>query len=253
MSIGAPRARLMSPGRRAGASWWRRAWIAPLAALVVAALVYIWAYYITFDPRTATVDLPADQPLKYPVVLAHIVFGTVAMTTVVLQVWPWFRRRHPQAHRWAGWLYVVGGVAPSAALAAVLLPTLAAPTWFALASRVTLEVLWVATTALGVVAGRRRNYIAHRWFMLSSFALTMDAVSSRLVKVVLTPLYPDVIGATTFLLIVGWGGWLLNLVGVQLWLLRGAWRLRRADRRSAAATAPGPAPTPAARTTAGSA
>lgn len=249
MSTEAPPARPTPRGGADGCLWWRRPWIVPLAALVAAALVYIWASYITLDPRTATVDLPVEQPFKYPVVVAHIVFGSVAATTVLLQVWPWLRRRHPHVHRWAGRIYVVGGVAPCAALAAVLLPTLAAPTWFALASRVTLEVLWVTTTALGVAAARRGRFDVHRWFMLSSFALTMDTVFSRLLKVVLMPLYPDVLDATTFLLIVGWGGWLVPLVTVQAWLLSSG---RRRERAGHDPDTPVAAPAPPVRSTAGS-
>ncbi|GAA4549854.1 DUF2306 domain-containing protein [Amycolatopsis samaneae] len=220
-----------SPADKPGAAtaWWRRPWILPLAAIAAAALVYSWSTYITFDPRIATAALPPEYPLKYPILIAHITFGTIAVTTVVLQVWPWLHRRHPRVHRWIGRVYLVGGVAPSAGLAAVLLPMIAEPPWFAWASRVALEVLWVATTVVGVVAVRRGNVKVHRWLMLCSFALTMDAFSSRLLKVALLPLYPDVIGPTAYMTIVGLGGWLANLVLVLAWLV---WTSRR--RRPAA-------------------
>ncbi|MEJ2885813.1 DUF2306 domain-containing protein [Actinomycetospora aeridis] len=215
------------PAGDAATPWWRRPWVLPLTALVAAALVFMWASYITLDARTATVELPPEYPGKYQIVLAHIVFGTVALVAVVLQVWPWLRRRHPRVHRWVGRVYVVGGVAPSAALAAVLLPMIAGSHWLAWASRVTLEVLWVATTAVGAISARRRRWTLHRWAMLSSFALTMDAFSTRFLQVALMPLYPDVIDEGAFLLLVGWGGWVANLLLVQAWLLRSMRRSRR--------------------------
>ncbi|MCR6483495.1 DUF2306 domain-containing protein [Amycolatopsis sp. OK19-0408] len=215
---------------RGATAWWRRPWILPLAAVAVAAVIYCWSTYITFDPRVASVaPLPAEHPMKYPILIAHITFGTIAVLTVVLQVWPWLRRRHPRVHRWAGRVYVVGGVAPSAALAALLLPMIYGPPVFGWLSRVVLAVLWVTTTALGVLAIKRRNVRMHRWFMLSSFALTMDAFSTRFLQIVFMPLYPDVIGRDAFMIIAGWGGWVTNLLLVQAWLFWTA-RRRRAAR-----------------------
>jgi len=31
--------------------------------------------------------------------VAHILFGSVALVTACLQIWPWLRRTHPTVHR----------------------------------------------------------------------------------------------------------------------------------------------------------
>ena len=89
---------------------WRRAWVLPLGLLAVAFLVL--APYLTRDPSAARVPVPADLPHFYPMLVAHIGFGTVALLTSVAQVWPWLRRRHPRVHRWSGRAYLFAGVLP---------------------------------------------------------------------------------------------------------------------------------------------
>jgi hypothetical protein len=68
--------------------------------------------YLTLDPSRSLVPPPAGLPLHYPLLVAHVMFGSVAMLTCVFQVWPSFRRRHPEAHRTLGRIYVFCGVLP---------------------------------------------------------------------------------------------------------------------------------------------
>ena len=44
--------------------------------------------------------------------MAHILFGSVALVTACLQIWPWLRRTHPDVHRWSGRFYLFDGVFP---------------------------------------------------------------------------------------------------------------------------------------------
>jgi uncharacterized membrane protein YozB (DUF420 family) len=44
--------------------------------------------------------------LNYPLLVAHVMFASVAMVTAVAQIWPGVRARRPELHRRIGRLYV---------------------------------------------------------------------------------------------------------------------------------------------------
>ena len=59
-----------------------------LAAVVVAFLVYSLPPYFTGGTR-----VPATFALHYPLLVAHVMFASVAMVTAVAQIWPRTARR----------------------------------------------------------------------------------------------------------------------------------------------------------------
>ncbi|MEX5720040.1 DUF2306 domain-containing protein [Geodermatophilus maliterrae] len=197
--------------------WWRRPWIVPLALVVTTVQLFIWPPYLGLDPATATVPVPPDLPWKYPLLVAHIAFGSIALIATCLQLWPRLRRRRPALHRWTGRVYVFGGVLPAAACAAVLLTWMGGPGWI---GRIALEVLWVASTVTGWMAARRRRWPVHRRYMVYSFALTMDAFSTRALIVVIAAMAGPDLDLVLFLESVAWCGWLFNLLVAHVWLER---------------------------------
>ncbi|MBD0324764.1 MAG: DUF2306 domain-containing protein [Aldersonia sp.] len=54
--------------------------------------------------------------------MAHIFFGSVALLTACLQVWPWLRRRHPAVHWYSGRLYVFAGALPAGLAVLTVVP-----------------------------------------------------------------------------------------------------------------------------------
>jgi hypothetical protein len=201
-------------GRR---PWWRRPWIIPLAIVVAAVLLFIWPHYAGFDPAKATVALPPEHPLKYPLLFGHITFGSVALLSVPLQLWPRFRRRYPAVHRTIGRIYVFGGVLPSAALATVLITYLNGPGWI---GRIVLNVLWVTTTVIAFRMARKRRFADHRKYMIFSFALTMDAFSTRFLGVTLISIFGQNLDPIRGIEAVAWLGWLTNLLIAFWWVER---------------------------------
>jgi hypothetical protein len=57
--------------------------------------------YLTLDPSRSRVAPPAGVPGYYPALVAHVVFGSIAMITACLQVWPGCAD-HPEVHRRLG-------------------------------------------------------------------------------------------------------------------------------------------------------
>lgn len=111
-----PGAAAPGPGRPRGGGRGRQLrWVLPLGLACVAFVAFALPPYLTFDPSRSR--LPAFRegfPLYYPLLVTHIIFGSVALLAGCMQVWPWFRRRHPVAHRMIGRVYVFGGCCPQA-------------------------------------------------------------------------------------------------------------------------------------------
>ncbi|MEJ2886903.1 DUF2306 domain-containing protein [Actinomycetospora aeridis] len=212
-----------------------RVGLALTALVCVVFLVLELPAYLGLDPARSRVPVRADYALHYPLLWAHIVFGSVALLTACLQIWPWLRRRHPRVHRWSGRAYLFGGVLPGGLVVLGVAPV--SSTGFASAVGNTfLAVLWIATSVAGYWAVRARRYADHRAWMIRSVALTFSIVVNRLWVVVyvvllslVDPTDPELIphAATASV----WTSWIVNLLIAEWWILR--------SRRSV--TLPGPA------------
>ncbi|MBE1489757.1 DUF2306 domain-containing protein [Plantactinospora soyae] len=128
---------------------------------------------------------PHDNfPLYYPVLIVHMIGGTIAMLAVVPQVWPWLRTHHPKVHRTFGRIYLVGTLVAVATGLVVV--------WWApkpgKTGALCLLLVWGATSAIGYHAARRRNFAKHRQFMLYSFAIAMNNIWAAFALIVLVAL-----------------------------------------------------------------
>ena len=218
------------PNRRASLSnglkqptrqWWERPWVIPLAVVVVAFLIYIWPPYLGLDKNKSLIPIRPDAPQHYPLLVLHITFGSIALLTVCLQLWPWLRRKYPAAHRWSGRTYVFAGAIPAGVTAMLITPLAQAAT-----IGTTLGgVFWLITTSVGWVKARQRQYRAHRRWMLYSFAFAINIVWGRVFVYTFThlgvsdPKVWEQLGLTA-----PWLGWVINLFLVQWWLNRTATR-----------------------------
>ncbi|WP_410669912.1 DUF2306 domain-containing protein [Amycolatopsis sp. cmx-4-68] len=152
--------------------------MAPLALVVAAFLAYSVPPYLTFDPAQSRVPAPPGFAAHYGFLVAHILFGTIAIVGVILQIWPWLRRTHPVAHRRIGRVYVFAGALPAAVMAGVIGsvspfgPVIAA-------IDVVAAALWLGFTIAGWRAIRQRRYADHRKWMIRSFAMTMHTLMTR--------------------------------------------------------------------------
>ncbi|GAA3971133.1 DUF2306 domain-containing protein [Thermobifida alba] len=211
-------------------SWWRRPWVIPLVAVVLAFLVYSLPPYLTLDPEKSAVPLREGTVLHYPLLVLHIATGTVAMLTMCLQLWPWLRRRHPRVHRVSGRVHVIAGAVPGALLALVLVPYAFPGQPVGAVGNTLSSLLWLAAVVAGVRAARRRRFAEHRRWMVYGFALMMNIVWGRVIPFL--ALIPGVEISDQF--VKEWSGWL----GTAVNLLVAHWWLSRASKR---AVAPAPA------------
>jgi len=201
--------------------------VAPLLVIVAAFVAYSLPPYLSLDPSRSRIAPPAGVAAYYPLLVAHVVFGAIAILTSGFQIWPWFRRRQPAWHRRLGRLYVFGGVLP----AGVLGLAIGAVTPFGpvlRASDVLLAGVWLAVTIAGLRAARAGAIVEHRRWMIRSVALTLSVITNRVWAVVwilaLLPQLPTTFGGNEQLLVQtvaglsGWLGWVLPLLAAEWWL-----------------------------------
>ncbi|MEU0155625.1 DUF2306 domain-containing protein [Micromonospora fulviviridis] len=225
------------PGLPAGRSRGRRQlrWAVPLLLAAVAFVGYALPPYVTLDPGRSRLPVPQDYPQYYPLLVAHILFGSVALLAACFQVWPWFRRRYPTAHRWIGRAYFFAGVFP-AGIAVLGVAPLSSTGFVSQVGNTMLAVLWLATSIAGYRMARQRRFVEHRRWMIRSFALTTSIVLNRawliLFVILLLPHVDTTYGGDQDAMIRAaagasvWMSWVVNLLVAEWWLERGDARRR---------------------------
>ncbi|MFF1610159.1 DUF2306 domain-containing protein [Amycolatopsis sp. NPDC058278] len=136
--------------------------------------------YLGLNPGSSRIEVRDN--LHYAVLVAHIFTAAVALVLGPLQFMPAVRARR-RLHRTLGRSYLLADVLPSAVAA------LPVAVWsgrlLTQIGLITAAVQWLVTGALAYRAARRRDFAAHRAWMMRNYALTFLAVTSR----VLVPVF----------------------------------------------------------------
>lgn len=193
-------------------------WIFPTCAVIVVITALVWVTpiavaYISGEPIPSKVRNNSDRPLWFVV---HVVTGSYALLLGALQMHQPLRNSHRNLHRLFGRVYV-GLVIVSALTSLSLDPRLTIYGTEIL--RPLAAALWLGTTALGVIAIRRRDISSHRRWMIRSYALAYMGITflilSGLGKNIGLPIevrYPLVI----------WLSLLLNVAIAEIYIFRTA-------------------------------
>lgn len=165
--------------------WWRRPWIAPLMFVCAAFLAFSVPPYVTGNPENSRLPIPEGNPVYFWLLTAHVMFGTIAMTTGCFQIWPAFRARYRRGHRITGRVYVFAGVLPAGLLGFYI-------GWYTDAgpsvrvANLVGSALWLMFTYAAFRAARQKRFDAHRRWMSRSFALAMSIALSRVFNIAAT-------------------------------------------------------------------
>jgi uncharacterized membrane protein len=221
-----------SPATRMSPQARRRPWmLVPLVVITIGFVGFALFPYVTLDPGRSRIPVPSGAAAYYPALVAHVVFGSVAMLTCAVQLWPWLRRRYPAVHRVIGRVYVFGGVLPAGVLGFAI--GVVSPFGPVIrVSNVLLAVLWVTVTLAGFRKARQRRLVEHRRWMIRSFVLTLSVISNRMWAavwfLVLSPQLATTFAGSEALMVQtiaglsGWMGWVIPLVIAEGWLERDA-------------------------------
>lgn len=214
-------------------SWWRswQLWLGVLAVLIVFNAIYALPRYLSGDPAQVRILLDQNVSLHYPLVVAHVVTGNIAMVTLFFQLWPWLRRNHPRFHRISGRVHIFAGALPSALFGFAMLflrPGPAGSLGLALAA-----TGWIFTILIALKRARQRRIAEHRRWMVYSFAFALSTSWGRIVFVLMTVIPGFTISDAVLTDFANWASWVVNLLVAHWWLERSARRRRqRAGRTS---------------------
>jgi uncharacterized membrane protein len=201
-----------------------RKWLAPaLVVVVVAFLAYSLPPYFTGGTR-----VPATFAFHYPLLVAHVMFASVAMVTAVAQIWPGTLTKRSALHRRVGRVYVFTAI-PAAACAMVIgAATPFGP--FLAVSNVLLATMWLWFTVNGYLAARQRRFAQHRRHMILSATLALSIITNRIwtpmLVIAFLPLQDSMFGGNEehfvwFVAGIGaWLGWSIPFFAVRRWLNR---------------------------------
>lgn len=195
-----------------GMSWPARIGWFVLAVMCLGIAGYASRYVI--DPPS-TPEEALGNVRGVPFLFLHVAGAVVALLVGSLQFLPGLRKGARRAHRWTGRVYVLGCLVGGGAGLVLAPGSFAGP--IATAGFGALAVLWIGFTLLGWRAAVQGRYVAHRRWMIRSWALTLAAVTLRiylpLVQIFEAPFLPWY-QAISFLC------WVPNLMVAEVWLAR---------------------------------
>lgn len=194
-------------------SWGYTAWLAVSGFVCVAITAFAASAYVSLDMDQARP--PLHGPVHYGLLVAHVFTGTVAVLTGVSQFWPGLRAKHPRVHRVMGRVYFAA-VLPSSVLGLVC-AQLAVVGLASSGPLTVIAVLWFVSGVLGLRTARRRQFAAHRIWMIRGFALTGAAVAGRLWALLLGGLLPEADGLMVFAT-ANWLALVVNLLVAEWWI-----------------------------------
>ncbi len=181
-------------------------------------MLLITAQYIPIDFEAAFLKLKEAEIKLVHYQLAfftHVFTSIVVLLVGIPQFLPSFSFRFPRVHQGLGKIYVfliLGLASPSGLVMAYY----ANGGIFTQVSFSLQAILWFVFTYLGYYYIRQKDLEKHRNFMLRSFALTLSAISLRLLKwIIVATLQPPPMDTYKT---VAWLGWLLNLAIVECYI-----------------------------------
>lgn len=139
----------------------------------------------------------------------HVFTAIIALFAGFTQFSESFLRSYPKLHRSLGYLYVID-ILMVTGPAALLMSFYANGGLSSQLAFIILSVLWLYFTANALRKVIKKNFAAHRNFMIRSYALTLSAITLRLWKVFFS-YFTDIAPMDRYRLI-AWLGWTLNLL-----------------------------------------
>jgi uncharacterized membrane protein len=185
-----------------------------MLAILLSAGVALVAYRY-FLPGAAIPDIVASNGLRLPWLVIHAASAATALLIGPWQFLPEVRARRPLLHRWMGRMYVVACL--TGGVTGFMLALGASTGMVSTAGFGLLAVAWICCTLTAWRLARRRDFIAHRRWMIRSFALTFAAVTLRLylpIAPALPVTFEDAYRAISFL------SWVPNLLVAEIHLRR---------------------------------
>lgn len=147
----------------------------------------------------------------------HVFSSMLALLAGFTQFSNRLLKHKPKLHRAIGYSYVVN-ILMVTGPAGLLMSFYANGGITSRVAFVMLSVLWIGFTAIALYKAIRKDFHAHRVFMIYSYALTLSAITLRIWKVLLAN-FTDIPPMDRYR-IIAWLGWTLNLIVAEICIYR---------------------------------
>ena len=191
--------------------------------LVLAVLLAAFGAYESIDAAVRIGGAPSG-PLgsifRYPPwALAHFVPGLLFMTLSPLQLWTRFRNRHRTWHRWTGRVLVACGVFLGGSGLAFPFTMPERPVGEQIFMTI-FGVVFLLVLARAFTAARRRDFAAHRVWMIRFFTIGLTITTQRIWTGVLIALFG--IGSVdqfwNHFVLAGWLAFAIQVAVAEWWI-----------------------------------
>jgi hypothetical protein len=205
--------------------------VVSIAVVAVVATPVLLFPYLSLDPDRSRI--PVTTELHYATLVVHVLTAATALLLGVLQLVPRLRARRG-LHRRLGQAFLLAGVVAFGLTGIPL--ALTTPDGNVTRYGILVPAVgWLVCAALGWTAIRRRRLAAHRAWMIRTYALTLFAITTRMMVPVLIvlqmPFQDDRSPSAVRALVAStipygqWLGWIVNLAVAEYIIRR---RLRAA-------------------------
>lgn len=182
-------------------------------------VVILVSRYFTLDPEVYFPDQRETYEAHTVSLLLHVGGGAVAMLLGPFQFIKGIRRKHLTIHKILGRTYALACLVGGGA--GLIMATRAFGGFSAGLGFGMLAVLWIGTIVMAVVRVRQQNIVAHREWVVRSFALTLAAFTLR----IYLPVHGILLGTEVIELefiqmyrAVGWLCWVPNLIVAEWYI-----------------------------------
>ena len=145
----------------------------------------------------------------------HVFTSILVLVAGFTQFSKKFLKQQPKLHRTVGYIYVIN-ILMVTGPSGLLMSFYANGGVSSQTAFVLLSVLWIGFTAMALYKAIKKDFTAHRIFMIRSFALTLSAITLRCWKVLLVN-FTDIQPMDRYS-IIAWLGWTLNLI-IAEWII----------------------------------
>ncbi len=145
----------------------------------------------------------------------HVFTSILVLVAGFTQFSKKFLKQQPKLHRTVVYVYVIN-ILMVTGPSGLLMSFYANGGVSSQTAFVLLSVLWMGFTAMALYKAIKKDFKAHRIFMIRSFALTLSAITLRCWKVLLVN-FTDIQPMDRYR-IIAWLGWTLNLI-IAEWII----------------------------------
>ena len=146
---------------------------------------------------------------------AHILFSIFSLIAGLTQFSQYILSKHKKLHRMMGYIYVVDVIC-IAGPSGLIMACYANGTIVAKTSFVLLSICWIGFTCMAIIKALQKDVVEHEKWMIRSYALTLSAITLRLLAFIL-PKFVHLTAHTEYALI-AWLSWIVNLL-IAEWII----------------------------------